>query len=128
MLSINSDGVVILAGTIQLFPLKSLWFYLIAGFASVFSYFLTHKSRTIKGTLFFWFAGFVCCFVVSGAIRDLFSKEIADWISGLIGFFSYPILKKMIANTDKIVNALFNKVFKRLGIEERFDDDSKLDN
>lgn len=130
MLSVNADGMVILAGSIQLFPLKVLWFYFIAGFASVFSYLVTSKERKIKGAVIFWFAGILCCFMISGAIRDIFEKEIADWISGFLGFFAYPILKKMIANTDRIVNALFNKVFQKLGIDERFEDknDTKLDN
>lgn len=117
--TVNNEGMVILAGIYQLFPLKNIWFWLLAGCASVLSYLITAKNKTLKGAVGFFFIGLFVVFVIGGAIRDIFGKGIPDWGYTLLGFFAYPILKKLIENTDRIVNALYKKIFDKLGIELR---------
>lgn len=117
--TVNNEGMVILAGIYQLFPLKNIWFWLLAGCASVLSYLITAKKKTLKGAIGFFFIGLFVVFVIGGAIRDIFGKGIPDWGYTLLGFFAYPILKKLIENTDRIVNALYKKIFDKLGIELR---------
>ena len=119
MLSVNSDGMVLFAGIYQLFPLKNIWFWLLAGCASVLSYLITAKKKTFKGAVGFFFIGLFVVFVIGGAIRDIFGRGIPDWGYTLLGFFAYPILKKLIENTDRIVSALYKKIFDKLGIELR---------
>lgn len=117
--TVNNEGMVILAGIYQLFPLKNIWFWLLAGCASVLSYLITAKNKTLKGAVGFFFIGLFVVFVIGGAIRDIFGKGIPDWGYTLLGFFAYPILKKLIENTDRIVSALYKKIFDKLGIELR---------
>lgn len=129
--TVNSDGMVILAGIYQLFPIKNIWFWLLAGGASVLSYLITAKKKTLKGAIGFFFIGLFVVFVIGGAIRDIFGKGIPDWGYTLLGFFAYPILKKLIENTDRIVNALYAKIFEKLGIEikeEKKSDDTESSN
>lgn len=128
--TVNNEGMVILAGIYQLFPLKNIWFWLLAGCASVLSYLITAKNKTFKGAVGFFFIGLFVVFVIGGAIRDIFGKGIPDWGYTLLGFFAYPILKKLIENTDRIVSALYAKIFEKLGIElkEEKRDDTESSN
>lgn len=128
--TVNNEGMVILAGIYQLFPLKNIWFWLLAGCASVLSYLITAKKKTLKGAIGFFFIGLFVVFVIGGAIRDIFGKGIPDWGYTLLGFFAYPILKKLIENTDRIVSALYKKIFDKLGIElkEEKRDDTESSN
>ena len=128
--SVNSEGIVILAGVYQLFPLKNLWFWFLAGCASVLSYLITTQKKTLKGAIGFFFIGLFIVFVIGGAIRDLFGRGIPDWGYTLLGFFSYPLLKKLIENTDRIVDGLYRKIFEKFGIEgkEKKSDDAESSN
>lgn len=128
MLSVNNDGIVLLAGTYQLLPIKTLFFYVLAGFASVLSYLITTKEKkTFRGIFNHLAVGIFVAFMIGGAVSDIFNKDITAWVSALLGFFAYPILKKLIQNTDRLVNALYSKIFKRLGIEEE-DENAKPSN
>lgn len=130
MLSVNSDGIVLFAGIYQIIPLKTLFFYIVAGCASVLSYLITAKEKkTFSGILNHLAVGIFVAFMIGGAVSDIFNKDITAWVSALLGFFAYPILKKLIQNTDRLVNALYAKIFKRLGIEEEdLNDDTKSTN
>lgn len=117
--SVNSDGMVILAGVYQLFPLKNLWIWLLSGCASSLSYLITSKDRKLSATLIFFCIGLFVLFIAEGIANDVFGKGIPLWVGVLLGFMSNPLLKKFLDNTDLIVEALYSKIMNKLGIEVR---------
>lgn len=125
--SVNSDGMVILAGVYQLFPLKSLWFWVLAILGSILSYALSKGEKSFKGIVFFVLKALFVVFVIGGAVSDIFGKDIPDWCYTLIGFFANAILNRLIEDSELIIDKLYNMLLKKLGIEIK-DDDTKRDN
>lgn len=123
MLSLNNDGVVILAGVYQLFPIKQVLFYGLAGVASVLSYLLTSKEKTLMGVIDLFAIGVFVAFFFDGALSDIFGKTLTGWMCALLGFCANSILRKLLNSTDNLTDALFSFFYRRYGIE----DDMKKD-
>lgn len=131
-ISINSDGMVILAGIYQLFPIKNLWLWFLSGSASSLSYLITSKNKNLKTAFLFFFIGLFVLFIAEGIASDLFNAKIPLWVGVLLGFISNPLLRKFLDNTDLIVDALYSKVLGKMGLEtkerEEGEDDTKPSN
>lgn len=128
MLTINADGIVILAGVYQLFPIKTIWFLLLAGIGGMMTYTLTRKDRTPKGYAIRGTIGIIIALVIMGALRDMFDRELTDWVSFFAGVFSYRFLMSLIKNMDSIINAVLKKAFNKFGMdfEDTKDDKSSI--
>lgn len=127
MITLNPDGIVILAGVYQLFPIKTLWFLLLAGIGSMITYAITCKDRTPKGYAIRGTIGIVMALVIMGALRDIAGKNFSDWLSFLAGVFSYKFLMSLIKNMDTIINMVLRKAFNKLGMDFEDSKDDKSD-
>lgn len=128
MLSVSDDGIVVLAGILQLFPIKNLWFWFLGGCASVLAYLVTTKAenRRIAVAIGVFGASLFVLFIVGGVSRDLWGINLPDWAYAILGFLSNPIIKRFLANTDIIVDALFDKILTRLGVENKDKENENL--
>lgn len=131
MLGLSNDGIVLIAGTYQLVSLKTFFFYVVAGCASVLSYLITTKEKkTFRGIFNHLGIGAFVALIISGAMSDIFNKELtALWIAAFLGFFSNQILKKLIQNTDQVVDSIFSKYLSFLDKDKKGGkDDTKPSN
>lgn len=132
MVTLNADGMVILAGVYQAFPLKAVWFLIVSALGGMVAYaFTKKKQKTLKDYLLKAFAGAVVGLVLMGASRDLFEKDLGYWAYFFAGVASDPFLMSLVKNMSVIVDAIMRKVFDKFGldiVEERKGDDTESSN
>lgn len=127
--SVSNEGMVVLAGVYQLFPIKNIWFWFLGGCASVLAYLITtpQKQRRLTVAIGVFFVALFVLFISGGIARDLFKISIPDWMYAILGFMSNPLFKKFLANTDVIVDALFNKIMKKLDVDAKDNSNEQSD-
>lgn len=123
--SIDNEGMVLIAGVYQLFPLKNLWFLFLAMAAGVGGYLLSTREKTVSGVLISAFIVLLIVFIVGGIARDIFHTTIADWGYVLIGFFANDIARKIINSSDEIIDFFYQKTLQKLKIEPKKEDKEK---
>lgn len=123
--SIDNEGMVLLAGVYQLFPLKNLWFLFLAMMAGVGGYLLSSREKSFSGVLISAFTVLLIVFIVGGIARDIFHTTIADWGYVLIGFFANDIARRLINSSDDIIDFFYQKTLEKLNIKFKSKEEEK---
>lgn len=117
MFSMSQDGLVLLAGTYQLFHIKIVGYYCLGGIGGLWGYFLDNKRKniksTFKGALFTFISTILTIYLVIGALEYVFDVKEHAYIFFLAGYFSRYINSWIEAHAEEIVDKLSRKFFSK---------------